>query len=194
MPMLVGRRSISQRLESYSSTFMSFTWCIATQSVQEASNVVSSKYGKSGCGQSSDSQKHAQTLQRIEWCLICWKRPWEAFMQPHPMLSKQEQYLSLVVATESLELIAMPKTIWEKLCGIIPIGSSNEWAMLRSKDSTTKFDGSRDWVFIFLRYIFHSLLPFVWFWIETIINHGNRLFQASILSNDRNLSDVIENC
>ena len=54
------------------------------------------------------------------------------------------------------------------------------------------FDGSWDWLFVFLRYIFHSLFPFVWFLVGIIINHGNRLFQASSPSNVRNLSDVID--
>ena len=45
----------------------------------------------------------------------------------------------------------------------------------------------------FLRHIFHSLFPFGWFWVGIIINHGNRLFQASIPSNVRNFSDVIFN-
>ena len=35
------------------------------------------------------------------------------------------------------------------------------------------------------------MIAFGWFWVGIIINHGNRLFQASTPSNVRNLSDVI---
>ena len=48
----------------------------------------------------------------------------------------------LVVATGSRELIAMAKTIREKLRSIITIGLPYERAMSHPKDSTTRYGGS----------------------------------------------------